>query len=126
MQWEMERVDNGWYIKNVKTGLYLSLEGQALDNTGVIGYSQPFLWHIWDDEEDSNTIRWVSHVGSHGGGAFTGVPCRICVPNTQQNLDLSDYGNPAPGTPINIWGRWSGQNQTWRIKRGTCTSSLAV
>ena len=53
----MERVDGGWHIKNVKTGLYLSLEGQALDDTGVIGYSQPFLWHIWDDEKDSSTIR---------------------------------------------------------------------
>ena len=63
MQCEFIRVDEGWHIRNVKTGLFLSLDGgQALDNTGVIGYSQPFLWHIWDDEEDRSTIRRAYHL----------------------------------------------------------------
>ena len=44
----------------------------------------------------------------------------ICVPNTKQNVDLTNYGNAAPGTPVAIWGRWEGTNQTWRFEKGKC------
>ena len=39
--------------------------------------------------------------------------------NTNFNLDLSDHGNPNPGTPITLWGKWEGgTNQTWHFEEG--------
>ncbi len=44
---------------------------------------------------------------------------RLFVPNTHYNLDLSDHGNPTPGTPVTLWGKWHpGKNQTWRFEDG--------
>ena len=46
---------------------------------------------------------------------------RLFVPNTHYNLDLSDHGNPTPGTPVTLWGKWHpGTNQTWRFEEGEC------
>ena len=41
----------------------------------------------------------------------------IFVHNSQLNVDLSDRGNPAPGTPVTIWGKWEGDNQVWRFEQ---------
>ena len=43
---------------------------------------------------------------------------RISVPGTNQDVDLSDHGNPEPGTPIATWGHWEGLNQVWHFERG--------
>ena len=39
-------------------------------------------------------------------------------PESNRNfcVDLSDYGNAKPGTPVELWGRWDGQNQLWRLQ----------
>lgn len=52
--------------------------------------------------------------------AQRGVPaCRICVPDTQENVDLTNYGGLQDGTRIAIWGRWEpGENQTWFFEKG--------
>lgn len=41
-----------------------------------------------------------------------------------QNVDLTDYGNGTPGTPVAIWGRWDGENQTWRFEKGESVHSI--
>ena len=40
------------------------------------------------------------------------------MPNTIQNVDLTDYGNATPGTAVAIWARWEGENQTWKFEKG--------
>jgi len=97
-QWETIRTENGWHIKSVGSDKYLSLDGEPRDDVRLIATQRPFEWHLWDDAKNTSTIR-------------------ICVPNTKHNVDLTDYGNSAPGTPIAIWGRWEGTNQTWKFER---------
>jgi len=36
-----------------------------------------------------------------------------------QNVDLSDHGNATPGTPVTLWGHWSGENQVWRFQEAS-------
>lgn len=40
-------------------------------------------------------------------------------PESNRNfcVDLSDYGNAKPGTPVELWGRWDGDNQKWRLDK---------
>lgn len=44
--------------------------------------------------------------------------CRIVVPNTNLNVDLSGEGNAEPGTPVELWGRWDARNQVWHFEQG--------
>lgn len=45
---------------------------------------------------------------------------RIYIPGhpTPINIDLSDHGNPNPGTPVSIWGKWEGLHQQWIFEEG--------
>ena len=44
---------------------------------------------------------------------------RVFLAGTQYCLDLSDHGNPNPGTPVTLWKKWEGgTNQTWRFEEG--------
>ncbi|KAF5319547.1 hypothetical protein D9619_008473 [Psilocybe cf. subviscida] len=98
-QWETIRTDAGWHIRNVAHDTYLAVDGVARDDARVIAREEPFIWHLWDDEENPAAIR-------------------ICVPDTQHNIDLTNYGDSEPGTPVAIWGRWNAVNQTWFFERG--------
>ncbi|KAF9032391.1 carbohydrate-binding module family 13 protein [Panaeolus papilionaceus] len=98
-QWEVERVDYGWNIKNVQDGRYLALAEEAQDDLSVVVREDPFVWHLWGDEEIKNGVR-------------------ICVPDTQQNIDLTNYGSEEPGTRVAIWGRWQANNQIWYFDEG--------
>ena len=52
---------------------------------------------------------------------------RLFVPNTNFNLDLSKSGDPTPGTPVTLWGKWEGgTNQTWRFEEGAFSFLLPV
>ena len=37
--------------------------------------------------------------------------------NTNYSVDLSDHGNSKPGTLVELWGRWEGQNQVWKLQK---------
>ncbi|KIJ97464.1 carbohydrate-binding module family 13 protein [Laccaria amethystina LaAM-08-1] len=100
-KWVASTQNGLWYFKSVASGRYLAIDGEASDNGAVVGSTNPFGWNIWPDEDNVNVLR-------------------ICVPNTRHNVDLSDHGNPNPGTPITIWGRWKGTNQTWTFEPGWC------
>ncbi|KAF7986859.1 hypothetical protein HWV62_12586 [Athelia sp. TMB] len=98
-RWIFTHQRNGWTLQSVGTGLYLGIDGAPRDGAPVIATQEPTThWEIDNDGEDSNTWRFY-------------------VQGTEFNLDLSDHGNPTPGTPITLWGKWSGKNQTWRCLR---------
>ena len=48
------------------------------------------------------------------------------MPNTRQNVDLTNYGDSTPGTPVAIWGRWEAENQTWRFEKGEGLRSIVL
>jgi len=46
-------------------------------------------------------------------------------PDAIFNLDLSNYGDDAAGTPVKIWGRnEENKNQVWKLERGKKRSTL--
>ncbi|TRM66800.1 carbohydrate-binding module family 13 protein [Schizophyllum amplum] len=95
-KWEMQRSENGWYLKNVGTGAYLGFEGDPHEGTRLTAWADPCEWQIWKDEQDSSAYR-------------------LFIPNTTLNIDLSDHGNSKPGTPIGLWGKWEGRHQCWHF-----------
>lgn len=96
--WIFDRQYNGNYlIKSVGFELYLNIEGEPRDGARVVVKSTPFEWRVEDQPGFRQAIR-------------------LFVPGTNQNVDLSDYGNPAPGAPVTLWGKWQGEHQVWRVE----------
>ncbi|KAF9032392.1 carbohydrate-binding module family 13 protein [Panaeolus papilionaceus] len=93
-QWALDEVDGGWYIRSATDGRFLAVDGTPRDSASVIVRHEPYIWHIWGDESVANGVR-------------------ICVPETRENVDLTNYGSKEPGTPIAIWGHWAADNQIW-------------
>jgi len=63
------------------------------------------------------------HTGEFAKVITNSIPRRwilsssIFVHDSKLNVDLSDHGNPTPGTPVTIWGKWEGENQVWRFEQ---------
>ena len=53
----LEQEDSQWLLRNVTTGLYLSVEGEAGDGVSAVATPKCFRWDIWLDEEDQSTFR---------------------------------------------------------------------
>ncbi|KZP23983.1 carbohydrate-binding module family 13 protein [Athelia psychrophila] len=96
-RWIFHGDKSGWTIKSAGTGVYLGVDKDYENGVAVAGVSSPFHWLVEKDKE--NHDAW-----------------RISIPGTKFNLDLADHGNKKPGTPVTIWGHWSGKNQTWKIE----------
>ncbi|WP_228566932.1 RICIN domain-containing protein [Nocardia sp. SYP-A9097] len=92
---------NRWTLQNVETDKYLRpAEGRISDGCRVVAGKDPFWWHIFSDEDDLSSFR-------------------LYVPDqaTAFNVEVADHGNPLNGTPVQLWGKWSGANQRWRIEQ---------
>ncbi|MEU1409685.1 RICIN domain-containing protein [Streptomyces sp. NPDC005728] len=97
-KWQVEQ-DDGWYLRNVGSSTYLGIEVSPGDGTPVIAVDHQYPWDIRPDEEDQGTYR-------------------LYVPNTRFVIDLSDHGNPVPGTLVTLWGALNpGKNQCWRFEQ---------
>ncbi|KAF8889055.1 ricin B-like lectin [Infundibulicybe gibba] len=99
-KWHVENVNGHWQFRNMATGRYLAIDGTPRDGARLIGQDHPLEWDIYADTQDSSVYR-IYVPGWH-------VPI---------NIDLSDHGNPNPGTPVTLWGQWEGQHQTWRFEQ---------
>ncbi|KIK66041.1 carbohydrate-binding module family 13 protein [Collybiopsis luxurians FD-317 M1] len=98
-KWHLEQVEGEhWTFRNRATGKYLGFEGPPRDGTPLVGVDYPVEWDIYPDNNDRNLHR-------------------VYVPRapTAMNIDLSDHGNPNNGTPVTLWGKWEGKNQTWNF-----------
>ncbi|KAG2002382.1 hypothetical protein CC2G_004577 [Coprinopsis cinerea AmutBmut pab1-1] len=93
-KWTTNWTGKGWTLRSVASGQYLSIAGPPANGTKLVLSAAAFEWHIWHDE------------------VYPGV-YRIFVPYTTQNLDLYNYGDFAPGTPVTLWNRWEGAHQLW-------------
>ncbi|TFY75514.1 hypothetical protein EWM64_g8499 [Hericium alpestre] len=102
-QWTFEQQGSGkWVVRSKATGKYLDIDGEPGDGTRVIASDNAREWDIWRDQNDQSAFRFF-------------------IPDTKQNIDLSDHGNPEPGTPVTLWGTWEGTNQLWRIQPRKCS-----
>ncbi|KAG2003350.1 hypothetical protein CC2G_003959 [Coprinopsis cinerea AmutBmut pab1-1] len=97
--WDFEHIgDNIWTICNANTGGYLAIvNGIAGDGVKAVSWADPFEWAVWPDENDGSV--W-----------------RIGVPDTAFHLDLSDHGNSADGTAVQVWNASDGRNQCWVVE----------
>ncbi|KIJ57645.1 carbohydrate-binding module family 13 protein [Hydnomerulius pinastri MD-312] len=96
--WIFEKVGGGFYIKSVSSAQFLGIAGEPQDGQMVIASPSPFEWHVVDEPGVNKAVR-------------------LFVPGTRFNVDLSDNGNKAPGTPVTLWGKWGGENQLWRLEK---------
>ncbi|KAM5545868.1 hypothetical protein V8D89_000906 [Ganoderma adspersum] len=87
-KWSVDEANGGWMLRNIATGHYLGIEGEAKEGTRAVAVAEAFQWHIIPDDEDSSTFR-------------------LFVPNMDYNLDL-EAGNPAPGAHVIVWTKWPG------------------
>ena len=55
----MIRTDEGWHIRNIAHEKYLAVHGVARDDARVVAREEPFIWHLWDDEENPAAVRCV-------------------------------------------------------------------
>ncbi|PFH47536.1 carbohydrate-binding module family 13 protein [Amanita thiersii Skay4041] len=98
-KWHVEE-NNGLYsLRNVRYGKYVGLESTHLkDAIKAIATENKFDWEVKQDEDDPTVFRFF-------------------VPGTVFNLDLSNHGSDRGGTPVEIWGKWEGRNQCWRLEQ---------
>jgi hypothetical protein len=86
-QWTTLWTGNSWNFQSVNTGLYLGISGTTTNGTNLTVASTPTSWDIWHDEVNATNYR-------------------IYIPNTVQNWDLWDFGNPVAGDPVTLWQAW--------------------
>ncbi|KAH7886665.1 carbohydrate-binding module family 13 protein [Phlebopus sp. FC_14] len=96
--WTFRRTGNLWIIESQGKYLTIDVDQGLRDGTQVIAESGPFEWLVEDEP------------------GFDGV-IRLLVPGTNFNIDLSDHGNPTPGTKVELWGKWDGHNQLWKLDK---------
>ncbi|KAI0710824.1 ricin-type beta-trefoil lectin domain-like-domain-containing protein [Earliella scabrosa] len=98
-QWLLEDSGNGHFkLKNAATGLYIGFQGEPSNGAPVSAVRNGTEFEIKQDKTDNSVLRCF-------------------VAGTLYCLDLSDHGNPNPGTPVTLWKKWEGgTNQTWRFE----------
>ncbi|KAF8547510.1 carbohydrate-binding module family 13 protein [Imleria badia] len=88
-----------FYLKSAGSGQYLSAAGEPYNGQRVVASGSPYAWRVDDEPGVQSGVRLSP----------------VC--NANFSLDLSDHGNSTPGTPVELWGRWEGQNQVWRLQK---------
>ncbi|GAW02756.1 carbohydrate-binding module family 13 protein [Lentinula edodes] len=90
-KWQLEQGQGGhWTFRNAASGQYLGVGGPFEDGAPLVSVNEPVRWDIYPDDEDSSVFR-------------------IYVPGapTALNIDLSDHGNPTPGTIVTLCTKYS-------------------
>ncbi|KAF9511481.1 carbohydrate-binding module family 13 protein [Hydnum rufescens UP504] len=115
-QWTLEDAGEGFFrIKN-GSGKYLSVEGHVQNGARVIGSDHQQTWKILPDDQHPNEQGYIRYRSSFPV-SFTRCSSPPASQNfrawTHFNLDLEDFGNPAPGTRVQLWEKTPGKNQAW-------------
>ncbi|KAG8215658.1 ricin B lectin domain-containing protein [Butyriboletus roseoflavus] len=91
--------DKTFFLKSKGINKYLSAAGEPSDEQKVIASESQYAWRVEDQSGVEGGVR-LSPASNNN----------FCV-------DLSDNGNSTPGNPIQLWGRWAGQNQVWKVQK---------
>jgi len=94
--WKFQWTNLGWTIQNAAVGTYVGLNGPAANGTDLVAVASAVGWDIWPDSVNPAAYRFFVH-------------------GTKENWDLTDFGNSTPGTPVQLWQKWSGSHQTWLV-----------
>ncbi|KAF8435436.1 carbohydrate-binding module family 13 protein [Boletus edulis BED1] len=99
--WIFEKLDGKqtYYLRSAGSGQYLSVVGEPYDGQRLVASGSSYEWHVEDQPGIDSGVR-LSPASN----------INFCV-------DLADNGNPTPGTPVQLWGRWDGQNQVWKLQK---------
>ncbi|KAF9779262.1 carbohydrate-binding module family 13 protein [Thelephora terrestris] len=104
-KWRFDQHQDGWTIQNLYDGKFLDVNVPNVEGDGVsivaVSTNNPRKWEVRYDDQ-------------FGGWRFFYREQDGQISN--QNIDLSDHGNPANNTPVTLWGTWPGQNQVWRLE----------
>lgn len=68
----MNWTGRSWTLRSNYTGTYLGLDGVPADGTRLVASPTPFEWHIWRDQANPNTFRYVMRSSSIVFGILTG------------------------------------------------------
>ncbi|KAF9222222.1 carbohydrate-binding module family 13 protein [Gyrodon lividus] len=115
-EWIFVKVGNDFYIRSLGTGLYLAIAGEPRGGQKVVGSPSPFAWRVEDQADGPGAVRSVLVAYVDIGFSWLMLP-RLVVPDTNFNADLSDYGNPKPGTPVELWKKSKGDHKLWKLKK---------
>ncbi|KAF5367922.1 hypothetical protein D9758_004362 [Tetrapyrgos nigripes] len=100
-KFKLEKNDEGkWIFRDHDHHKYIGLNEYAKDGTPLVATDDPFGWDIYHDGDGRDRVY------------------RVFVPDAPPpglNWDLSDHGNPNPGTIVTLWGKWEGEHQMWRF-----------
>ena len=103
----------------------MGYSGDPDNNTPIKAMRNPTMWDMRPDQENPDTMRCVLRPRL----SRLAILCllerrsadrgdRAYVAGTDYCLDLSGHGNSNPGTPVTLWKKWGGANQTWRFEQG--------
>ncbi|KAI0668246.1 ricin B-like lectin [Trametes maxima] len=97
-RWVLEHHGDAYRFRNAATGLFINVNGEPKNFAPIIACTSWAEWEIKPDHQDPSVFR-------------------AYLKGTDYVLDLSDHGNPTPGTPVTLWKKWEGgSNQTWRFE----------
>ncbi|KAL7278219.1 hypothetical protein ACG7TL_008194 [Trametes sanguinea] len=97
-RWQLEQHGDVYRLKNAATGLFINVDGEPKNFAPIVASTKWADFEIRPDSNDPSTFR-------------------VFLKGTNFVLDLSDHGNPNPGTPVTLWESWEGgSNQTWRFE----------
>ncbi|KAF5345648.1 hypothetical protein D9756_011240 [Leucocoprinus leucothites] len=106
-KWEFLETNDGWYIKNVSTGLYVAVEGPRNSDaeyanwTKVVGSQEPFKWHLHLEVGPGAALAPVFRVQvprsdkrlefGLNGATLDGIVCLYCSPGVHQRWSLVEF-----------------------------------
>ncbi|KAG6372450.1 carbohydrate-binding module family 13 protein [Boletus reticuloceps] len=98
--WTFQDAGNQTYnIKSAGGGQYLSVAGDPSDGQRVVASGSAYPWRVEDQQGVDGGVRLLP------------------ANNTNFCVDLADHGSSTPGTSVQLWSRWDGQNQIWKVQK---------
>ncbi|PFH47726.1 carbohydrate-binding module family 13 protein [Amanita thiersii Skay4041] len=95
-KWHIEGGNGKYTVRSVRTGRYIGITTEAKGGVGAVAVSFRYEWEVRPDKDDPTLYRFF-------------------VPGTAFNLDLTNYGSSASGTPIAVYAQGNGKHQCWRL-----------
>lgn len=96
LQWEFAALGKGWTVKNVASGLYLTIEKGIGAGVPIVASEYPVAWNVQIEHDDPGLVRSVGPLVPQFH-AVTVSTRRISWPGSEAVWDLRDGRG---GTPV--------------------------
>jgi hypothetical protein len=64
-QWEFSALGKGWTVKNVASGLYLTIEKGIGAGVPIVASEYPVAWNVQTEHDDPGLVRSVGPLSFH-------------------------------------------------------------